>query len=323
MIKVRRFLNLTFYIIQYMINRIFLVTVLISTAISFNLAAQHAKRTAPYDSLENYLEGDLKLYIGQELYLKPKPRKLKKTGYQGFYLDYEAKKKDKETNIYKCCQVGTSVSRYDSLQGKLFEVMKVVTGKGMNLKMRDYKLDPERTYYLKLRRTDTNEEFYYEYDGYEHNWLFVMNGYWQKSRQLLVGKDYVLRGFIDVKNYNTHKPVEFVNGETWKCIDFALDVNKLDMVMIYENEKGDVIAQQKNPHYTLVWDKASATLYENEMGKYWDTVMKLETEIGMSERMVEMSLGKPHKIYNAVHGVQWVYDHVVLIFKEGVVAGYE
>ena len=39
--------------------------------------------------------------------------------------------------------------------------------------------------------------------------------------------------------------------------------------------------------------------------------------------MIEMSLGKPHKVYDAAHGIQWVYDHVVLLFKEGVVAGYE
>ncbi|NQY68730.1 MAG: hypothetical protein HRT72_13530 [Flavobacteriales bacterium] len=297
-----------------------IITLTFSSLLSI---AQDRSEIAPYDSLVNFLGGDMKSYIGQELYLKPKPRKLRKTGYPEFYLDFEAKK-TKENNIYKCCQVGTMVSRYDSLQGKSFIVIGIASGKGNSLKMREYGLDTEKDYYLKLKRKDNSDEFYVRYHGYEHDWQFVMQGFWNKSTELLVGKDYVLRGFHDVKDFKTKKPIPFVNGESWKCIDFSLDINMLEMVMLFENERGQVIAQQKNPHFTLVWLKSAADAYRNEMGdEFWDTIMASKTMLGMTERMVEISLGKPAQTYTAANGVQWIYDHVVILFKDGKLAGYE
>ena len=215
-----------------------IITTLLLTQVYFQLEAQEKKRTAPYDSLENYLEGDLNLYVGQDLYLKPKPRKLRKIGYGGFYIDHEGKK-TKENNIYQCCQPGTDLkSNYQSIKGKMFKVIGIATGKGTNLKMKEYGKDPEKAYYLKLRRKDNKEELYYLYDGYEHKWVFIMNGFRQKSKELLIGKKYVLRGFHDVKDFNTDERMEFVNGETWTCVDFVLDKNMIDMVMLFKNDTG-------------------------------------------------------------------------------------
>ena len=113
-----------------------------------------------YDSLSNFLGSDVKLYIGQDLYLNGMHITSREYGYRNFLIDYtkptntlNIKNKPHKTNIYECCDGYNS--KYESLVGKYFKVIDVIPHERQSESL--YR----GTWYLKLLDKSNNKVVYF------------------------------------------------------------------------------------------------------------------------------------------------------------------
>ena len=124
-----------------------------------------ATPSAKYDSLKNYLGNNVNQYIGQELYLTPLHKDLRKYGYQGFYTSSDDEYKINGENIYKCCQHGNPIeSIYEELAGKYFTVLEVIK----------HPKDYNNKYFLKLKVKESGDVCYYKYNDMAYFFPFIV-----------------------------------------------------------------------------------------------------------------------------------------------------
>ena len=209
-------------------------------------------------------------YIGQQFYLKGRSEAIRKYGYERFIKDYKYDKFSKTENIYKCCDGYNS--KYEDLNGKYFEVLDAVR----NPKAKESELVYGSSYFLKLKEKSTNEILYFEYDSeFEHNFPFIVVGYFEKLKKLYIGNEYVLRGrnFINGKpemyDIQTGKLIDYSAGTLWKCVDISIDEKYYELSLIIENSKKEQI------DYGIYWalkdnyfsfTKQDASQYEQKFG---------------------------------------------------------
>ena len=131
---------------------------------------QHEKIT--FDNSKNWQGEHYRNYIGQTLYVVPKPEQLVKYGYEGFY-------ETPNGNIYRQVSEYIRNTKTEALANKTFKVEDAtIIGK-------DVLGNPN--VFLKLAsNTDT---LYYNYDiRYEHKFPFIVMDYLDKLKADNIGK---------------------------------------------------------------------------------------------------------------------------------------
>jgi hypothetical protein len=122
--------------------------------------------------------------------------------------------------VYNCCE-GLN-SKYEGLAGKYFKVLEVIK----HPKADESKYLYGKNFFLKLQEKVKNDVVYFEYDGeFEFNFPFIVVGFFEKQKKLLIGKEFVfadkiLEGKIDMQ---TGLNITFKTGEKWKCTDFTIE----------------------------------------------------------------------------------------------------
>lgn len=303
-----------------------------------SVADKKEPETTPYDSTRNFVGEDVRQYIGQELYLKPKSESSRKYGYRGFIKDYKKSLRvlilDKDSaglmdymksvlnksNVYKCCD--SYNSKYDDLSGRYFKVIDVHKYPKAGDYLYSYPYGKE--FYLQLEDKETKETCYYEYDSRsEYFFPFIIVGYWEKYKNDNIGKQFVIRYLEDeLLDVNTGEQVEFTNGSTWKCTELTIEEKYYIMVLIFENDKGQQIKSNGNKGTLYYWEKSVADKYKGKFGSYWTTILEGKVKIGMTEEMVRLSWGDPDKINKASYGDQWVYGNQYLYFENGMLKSF-
>ena len=299
-----------------------------------NIAAptQRNLETKTYDSLSNYLSEDIYRYKNQELYLMPKSENYHKNGFEGFYVDYKVAPQVNNSNIYK--GDGMAVSSYNAIQGKYFKVLNVHISQPS---ARNKYQKEKNSFYLELQEKESRDIVYYELNTkFEYGFPFLVTGYFEKQKELLVGKNIIVGG----ENWNSKEtpmsdirtgiPVSFERGSKWKCIDLAIDGRYFYLSLILENENKEQITLPMSRFQSPIFRRKAGVYLHSDVLNYtkkfgaenWELIYNNTVKIGFTEEMVKLSLGEPEKINHSSSGDQWVYENQYLYFEAGKLKSY-
>ena len=270
-----------------------------------------------YDSLKNILKDGIKSYIGQDLYVMPKPENLRKFGYSNFYTDLANKKK------YKQCEYSTC---YDKLHSKYFHVLDVIVNK-------EYNWDHD----FLLIEKESKDTVYYKFSGITQvNFPFLVVGYYEKLKVTYIGKyfykknknEYDVGGKNEIDTY-TGNEILNTNGILWKCSDITVD-DEGKLLMLLENEKGTI-------SININWNGLDYDGCRSIIGKsvgdkikkrspsIFTSILNEKIKIGMTESDVLLSWGEPDSKNHASYGTQWCYGKSgiqCVYFKNGKVTSW-
>ncbi|MCF8449137.1 MAG: hypothetical protein K9G49_04625 [Taibaiella sp.] len=320
-----------------------------------------------YDSLQNFLGRNVSMYVGQSFYLKGIVSDMREYGFRDFYITNGSGLYGEDNyvvNPYKPNQ-GSFNSSYDELVGKYFEVLevlpspdieyyrvakealkdiKIITGKedakskklaieiNKNLKLIDSNFFFNGHCFFKLREQVSGDIVYFKYNSKDRFFFpFIVLGYFEKVRQLLIGNKYVfaddwLRGAKDIE---TGKNVESNVGEIWKCVGLTIEdkfyrispilmdsFGRKAIISHYGEWLGEYI-------YGKVFSDKEANMYRSKFGSNnFDSILLGRVFVGMSKEMCSVSLGKPTKIHvikkSGESIEQWLYLGIELTFDNGL-----
>lgn len=299
-----------------------LVAIIFLTLFTFSLFAQSDKQvvtTIAYDSTMNFLGKNAMGYTGQELYLKGLDKSSQAYGYSGFILKY--KKDDDllndEKNIYK--PNDNYNSKYEDLAGKYFHVLEVIRHP-MSKKDQDYKDE----FYLKLQELSSGDILYYKYNvDSEYTFPFIIKGFFEKQKQSLTGKEFVIADDIlkMSRNLVTGKALAFTTGQAWKCIDVTMDNTTNELSLILQNAKG---LKTVIPYSATLNDESIKKVYTAEEAtaltkKYnvnnFRRILQNKIRVGMTKEMTRLAWGEPTDIEGSGSTEQWIYPAGKLTFR--------
>lgn len=281
----------------------------------------------PYDSLRNFLGKDVYQYKGQDLYLMEKSESLRKYGYDNFVLNYQYKGYNKKSNTYKCCD--SYNSKYDELKGKYFNVIDV----HKHPKAEESSYLYGNKYYLELEEKESKDKVYFEYSTeFKHSFPFLVVGFYEKQKKLLVGQDFVFTDRIlnvssgsglDIK---TGEPITIKTGEKWKCKDLTIEEKYYSLALLIENSVGETTTVSYDGTFDerhFAYTAKEADDYINKFGtEKFNLILQGKVRIGMTKEMCELSWGKPNDINSTISSgrksEQWVYDENYLYFDNGI-----
>lgn len=281
-----------------------------------------------YDSLSNFLEDRVKLYIDQELYLNKVSESLREYGYSGFIKNFKKSTTLNRKNIYKCCD-GTYNSKYSELAGRYFKVLNVIE----HPKAKETEAVYGDKYFLHLQDKETKEECYFEYDSrFEHSFPFITVGYYEKQRIINQGRQFVVRGknwissTSPMTDINTGKEVSLEPGDEWKCIDLTIEERFYTLSLILQNQEEEsiVISIRNSNNQNFLFDLADAREYKQKFGdEKWTKILEGKVIIGFTEEMVKLAWGEPDEINRSSQGPdQWVYDNQYLYLENGILKSF-
>jgi hypothetical protein len=267
-----------------------------------------------YDSTVNFLGNNVGQYIGQELYLKGLPENLQEYGYSNFVIDY--RKDEMETgNRYKDGSI--TGSKYTELVGKYFIVLDTI--KNHNIFC---------DYFLKLQEKASRDTLYFLYHvDHKSDFPFTVTGYFEKMKQMLSGKKYVIRGLTGdhQKEITTGQPVaDFTVGKVWTIADITIDESNYEVSAVVENAKHEKTLWRLDlltSDYWLEYDKMiKAGMKPGD--ENWQLAANFEVKKGMTKAMCELSLGTPDNITKKTESGKklesWTYKREMLFFDNGI-----
>lgn len=278
-------------------------------------------KTIEYDSLKNFQGENYSNYIGQDLFLRPINEKLRKYGYDNFKLDPNGSSYS-DSNIYK--KNKKAESNYEELQSKVFTVIDV---------MKDPSRATNRTMaYLKLKFKDNEDVVFFKYSKvYSHSFPFTVMGYFEKSKEIFVGNEVLIRDF---KNASAMNITDINNGEVlnigtdkyYKCLDVTLDGKSFKLVLLLETEAKQKFTFNLSTRFLnipRILLKSEAESYKVKFGNsYWEAILNEEVIVGFTEEMTLLSWGEPKSINRSSSGDQWVYSSQYLYFENGIMQSF-
>lgn len=287
---------------------------------------EHDKKVeidCPDTLLTNFLSEDVYCYKNQLLYVLPKTKSLQKYGYDYFYKTKKMEKK------YACCQ--SYNSRYESLANRYFYVTEI----NHHPKYKTSILYAGK-YYFTLKDKDTDEIVYFEYSSkYEDSFPFLSVTYFEKHKNDMNGTKIILRGgnwrgrisseYDKIYDINNGKEVLLDTGEVWTVGELVVEDKYNTLSYVISNNKGEVTTIQKNylnnginefSVNQFIIFKKDADGIKKECEMCYNSIIKREIMIGMTEEMVKLSWGKPDKINTSSYGSdQWIYNNRYLYFE--------
>nr|DAX65783.1 MAG TPA: SmpA / OmlA family [Caudoviricetes sp.] len=281
---------------------------------------EEPKEIQAYDSLETLNFKNVLSHKGQTIFIKGSSY-AKMNGYPYyFFTDTISEPRLIEHYIYKPTAgkiEGTIVSNYSELVGKYYKIQSIYTAK--------YKYEGT-IYWVKLIGED-NHPFYLRFYKDTYIYDFITQGYYEKMKQIFVGKEFYSIGPTEYQKVDNNEKVELPNRIKLKCIDIAVNIGENGPAFaVLENEKyGKIKAEitKKQKLYMLIsfsdYNKYLKK-YGTKFGKY---VAEREIVIGMNKNMVKDAWGDPDHINTTqgTYGVheQWVYGKRYIYFKNGIV----
>ncbi|HMN05826.1 MAG TPA: hypothetical protein PKD45_08865 [Flavobacteriales bacterium] len=284
----------------------------------------------PYDSIQNFLGNDVYKYKGQELYLKGKAESLRKYGYDNFVIDYTKDKLTNKSNVYKCCD--SYNSKYDELAGKYFKVLDII--KHPKSEQSEYLYG--KKFYFKLQEKESNDIVYYEYDSqFEHSFPFIVVGFFEKQKNLVVGKEFVFADKVleSSADIQTGKTVTTKTGQKWKCTDLTIEEKYFTLSLVIENSLGETTTISHESvfgkwSYGRAYTATEAENYRKKFGQEnFDRILQGKVKIGMTKEMCKLSWGEPKSINETItsgkKSEQWVYSDNYLYFDNGILTAIQ
>lgn len=279
---------------------------------------------AQYDSLHNYIGGNILAYIGQQLYIKPKNESLQKYGYEGFYSQPLNDRK----YIYKRTSDYSYFSDYAQLAGKTFTCIGISKRKfelGM-VPPKIYGMDGlDNDYYYFLKLANANDTIYYEYTKYEHDFPFITLGYLDKLKKQYSRKLFILKKQPDniLHDFDNGNEVNLVPGSIWSFKDVILDNKYYNITLLFTNKNKETIPVEDYRFRFTFIEKSSAEKIKQKYGNnLYNLAINGTIKIGMTKELVKLAWGEPSRINFSSYGEQWVYNNQYIYFKNGKVTDF-
>lgn len=274
-----------------------------------------------YDSLKNFQGENYSNYIGQDLFLRPKRETSRKYGYDNFKLDPEGSTYSK-SNIYK--KNKTAESNYEELQSKVFTVIDVMKDPSH--------ITGDKYAYLKLKFKDNEDIVFFKYDKvYSFSFPFTVMGYFEKSKEIFVGNEVLIRDF---KNASAMNITDINNGEVlnigtdkyYKCLDVTLEDKSFELVLLLETEAKQKFTFKLSTRFLnipRILLRSEAESYKAKFGNsYWEAILNENVIVGFTEEMTLLSWGEPKSINRSSSSDQWVYSSQYLYFENGILKSF-
>lgn len=308
-------------------NKILIVSLLLSTSIA-TFGQKSDKNaifpTAPYDSTANFLHKEPSQYLGQTLLLKGMPADKRELGYANFILNY--KKDDaainNKKNIYKCCDGYNSL--YAPLTNKHFLVLEVLRNPH-NKKGESSSFDND--FYLKLQELESNDILFYKYSSIaEYTFPFIVMGYLEKQKSLLVGNEYVFTDIAlsEAKTIKSQKKPTITVGDKWKCIDIIISDDNFELSLLIQNARKQqltlpltTITGEHTPK--MAYTAKDADSMRKRFGIYnYKRVLQQKIGMNMTQEACRLSWGEPLETKKEGKTEVWIYAAGnTLTFKNG------
>ena len=282
----------------------------------------------PYDSIEDFVMDDVGKLIGQELYVRPKSNSFDRDmGYSGFFKENKKGEFD-EKNIYKCC-AKYGGSKYSELNGKYYRVVAVYK----HPKAKDNPSQYGRSFLIKLQQKDNDDICYYLYPS-NFTLDFVIVGYFEKQKQLLVGKQFLIRErkYGSYVSINSGNEIKVENGSVWKCTDVGIEPKSSSPAMVLEDNNGEKIYLEiswlEHKRYAYAFELTESEKLKKEYGEEnWKLILKGKVKIGMTKEMCKISWGAPKEINETIlegkKSEQWVFKDNYLYFDNDILTAIQ
>lgn len=314
-----------------------LMTVLMATAIFGQIkTTKIAPKTdkfdsTPYDSTQNYLRKDVYKYLGQDLYVIGKPEGIfRESGYENFVTNYSIDSYRNKSVVYKSNNYFNST--YDELAGKYFKVIQVIK----HPRVDDNEVLYGSKFFLKLVGKENKDTVYFEYESkYEHNYPFIIVGFFEKQKKAFVGKQFIFQDFVlkGSPNIKTGENISIVTGQIWKCIDLTVEERYYNLSLLIENPLGEKTTISYDHVFDSldkgrVFSKNGAENYIKRFGKEnFNTILQAKVKVGMTTEMCKLSWGRPKSINETITSgnktEQWVYKDNYLYFDNGILTAIQ
>lgn len=285
------------------------------------VAEAKSKPVAPYDSTRIYVGKDYVQYVGQEFFIIPRPESLWKYGFAGFMLECRKTSITDNSNVFACCS--SFNSKYEALAGKYFKVLEVIESSEMGSPC------------LKLEIKDSGQTVYYKYDArFEHNFPFLVVGYFEKQKAIFKDKEILIRPFPVIeglkqkktRNIETGDEIVIERGRYYKCIDLTVDEENFEPALLCVTATGEKFLwalRSKDLGIPRLMTKDEAEAYRKKFGdENWNVILEEKVRVGMSEEMALLSWGPPEKVNRSSTGDQWVYKGQFLYFSAGKLTAF-
>ena len=277
-----------------------------------------------YDSLENLNNKNVLLHEGQTLFLQGSKYAKENNYYQSFFTKIIPKGSwDNDPYIYKpiAGEGREIVSSYSELVGKYYKILSIQVGETSSY---------ETTYWFQLVGDDKTP-FYFRWQPAHINYTittdFVTLGYYEKMKQIFVGKEFYSIGPTGHPKVDSKETIKAPHKTKFKCIDIAVNIGEDDPPFaVLENAqygkiKGQIIKGQGLHMFVSI---SAYNEYIKKYGtKFGSLVAEGDVTIGMNKKMVKDAWGLPDHINTTTgsYGTheQWVYGNSYLYFKNGIV----
>ncbi len=229
-----------------------------------------------FDGDRNYLGEDVQLYIGQELYVKGRPRSLREYAGMDAIADQTKRPNGQSTAHPRIADSPSCQSYSDELIGKYFTVLDVIPGAGKN------------EYLFMLESMDDANTVYCRYDAdNEAVFPFLIVKYYETQKTKYLGKEYYLNKYFnryywkDPIDSNTGEPIDLKRESIWRCVDFVFDEEYYHLSLVLENTIGEQLlmgVDDVNGRYHKHWmiEKDEVDVYKELYGVgKWDAIQQL------------------------------------------------
>lgn len=287
---------------------------------------QQKEQKPVFDSTKNFLGStNVQSYVGQILFVKPK--RLPEYGYEYFKpIDYNPKDWDSRRSHYGGnAEKSHYNTRYEDLVEKYFKVDSIFEN--------DY-----FSYIFYLTNTkDSSDRCCFIYSSnYEHTFPFIVLSHFNYLKDNYEGKQYIIRGY-----WLSH--TDIITGDSIKINDNSKVAWTVSELTVVDNHSKDLAFVVKNGDMTsYITAERFENIYETNGGRFyyekseWDslvkkyglTMMKMvldeKIKVGMPEKLLIYSWGKPKKINSSSYGnKQYVYDNDYVYVKDGKVVSWQ
>jgi hypothetical protein len=252
--------------LSFSINFIFLFLISSAQISTREISTQEIARPVLYDSTyfgyrDFLIQGDIKQYIGQEIYLLPISKVDTNKHYSDFFYKlqqlYNPNDLTNELNKYKI--------NYDSIKNQKLLILDA-----------DFISLSRNEWYLKLLFKQKDTIFYvapYQVYYYQSIQLlpFIMNAFLEKSKRIFLKSTFIVNHELSTFDINSREKLSLKEGERWICDDITLlDLGNWNIrysmpSLILKNSKGNEIFVNFAKRYDLGFKEEELIFFDRSI----------------------------------------------------------
>lgn len=280
-----------------------------------------------FDSTKNFLGTiNVQSYVGQILFVSPKTLGSSEYGYENFKpIDYNPNDFNSRRSHYgRDSEKSKYNTRFEDLAGKYFRVD--------SISETSY---TQYLFYLTNTKDETDNCCFIYSALYKTSFPFIVLSYFNYLKERYIGKQYIVQSDFCIHH------IDIITGDSIKIKDDSKTIWTTTELTIIDSKYKEFAFVVKNGNMTSYIDVErfvdafdtdgrryifEKNEWDNLVKKYGLAMMKLvldkKIKVGMPEKLLIYSWGKPDKINSASYGDQYVYDGQYVYIKGGKITSW-